>query len=460
MGTVSTSAIPPSTFTGTSSYATSLQQVITNDMNIAEMPLQQMQGQLQTFQSQSSALSGLDSDFTSLQTALQGVDTALGSGSFTASSSDETEVSASAASGALPATYTIAVSNLGSYSSSVSDSSLPTVSDPTTTSISSSTNYTLTVGGTQYNVQPSSDGLTALAEAVNDSGAPVQASLVNQGSSSSPNYSLVVTADSLGPVSIQLNDGSKDLLDTLNTGGAATYTVNGVGTGIQTDSRTVTLEPGVTINLLAQTPADQPVTVTVSRDLTSVANALSSFTTAYNTVVSDLNAQVGQNAGPLSGESIIGTLRDTLSQISLYATGSGNVSSLAALGVNLDSTGNLSFDSSTFTADSVDSVSDFLGSVSGGGFLQAANNALNSALDPTSGSLTDEISATSSEITQQNTNITAEDQKLTNLQSTLDQQMSSADAMIASLESQKSYFTSLFASMVDPNSTSNDPSGS
>ena len=59
----------------------------------------------------------------------------------------------------------------------------------------------------------------------------------------------------------KLNDGSQDLLDTLTTGGLATYDVNGLGNTIHSNSRTVTLAPGLTVNLLQATPSGQPVTV-------------------------------------------------------------------------------------------------------------------------------------------------------------------------------------------------------
>jgi flagellar hook-associated protein 2 len=457
MGTVSTtpavSTVSPPGFAGVSTYATALQQVITREMGIAELPLQAMQSQLQTFNNQATALSGLNTDFTSLQTALQNVQTALGGGSYTASSSDSTLVSAAASAGALPATYTIAVSDPGSYGSMVSNSTLPTVADPTVSSISSSDNYTLTVGGNTYNIT-STGSLTSLAQAINDSGAAVQASLVNLGGSTSPDYSLVVTSTNLGPANIQLNDGTQNLLGVLNGGDLASYTVNGMTTPIQSDSRTVTLEPGVTVNLLQQTPTDQPVTVTVSQDLAAAGNALSAFASAYNTVVSDLSAQVGQNAGALSGQSVIDTLRGALREITQYTATSGDASSIADLGLTLSSNGQLSFDSSTFDSASCSAVEGFLGSASGSGFLQAATNALDSVLDPTDGSLTVEQNTTSNEITQENTAISNENQSLTNLQNNLNQQMSAADTLIASLESEKSYYTSLFDSMMNVNDSS------
>ena len=170
--------------------------------------MEQEQDELTDLQNQSTALSGLDSDFSALQTAFQSLQSALGTGSYGATSSDPTSVGVSASTGALDSVYSIAVSSVGSYSTSVSDASLPAVSDPSSTSISTSTDYTLTVDGNTFDIKPADGSLTSLAEAINDSSAGVQASLVNTGSSDSPQYRLILTSTSLGPDSIQLNDGS------------------------------------------------------------------------------------------------------------------------------------------------------------------------------------------------------------------------------------------------------------
>jgi flagellar hook-associated protein 2 len=443
---MSTSVTAPS-FNGVSSYASDLQQVINRSLQIAAMPQQQLQNQLQDMNSQSSELTALDSKFAALQTAIQQLDSSLGVSSYAATSSDSTLVGASVSAGAAEGTYTIDVSDPGSYSTSISDSSLPSVTDPNSTSISSSNSFTLTVNGNTTTINPDSNTLTSLRDAINASSTGVQASIINTGGSS-PQYQLVLRSATLGPDSIQLNDGSRDLLDTLTTGGLATYDVNGLGNSIQSNSRTVTLAPGVTVNLLQATPSGQPVTVSVSRNTTSVGSAVSGFVDAYNAAVVELDTQVGANAGPLSGESIVRSLYDSLSQIAVYSGSSGAVNSLADMGVTLDQYGKLTFDSSQFDSDSVAALQSFLGSGSTGGFLQAATDALNGVEDSTNGSLKSAIQDLNKQITTQNAEISDQTQQLSDLQDSLNQQMATADALIASLESQKSYMTGLFQAMM------------
>jgi flagellar hook-associated protein 2 len=236
--------------------------------------------------------------------------------------------------------------------------------------------------------------------------------------------------------------------------------VNGLGDSIQSNSRTVTLAPGLTINLLQATPSGQPVTVTVSRDASSASTAVSNFVTAYNAVHTELESQVGQSGGPLQGQNIVYQLFNSLSQIALYSGSSGAVRTLADMGVTLDDTGQLTFDSSQFNSDSVDALQNFLGGASTGGFLQAATNALNGVEDTTSGSLKMAIQDLNGQITNQNDQISTEDQKIIDLQNNVTQQVAAADALIASLESQKTYMTGLFQSMMYSNEYSNNNSQS
>jgi flagellar hook-associated protein 2 len=423
--------------------------VITRAVSIASMPLTLMQDQLQNLDNQQSALSGLNSTFSALQSAIAGIGTALGPSSYSATSSSGA-VSASVTSGALEGSYAVDVTDLGSYSTSVSDPSLPAVTDPTSSSISTSSTYTLTVNGTTTTITPAGNSLMDLAQAINTASAGVQASVVNTGSS----YSLVVRSANLAGDSIQLNDGSQDLLDTLTTGSPAVYDISGLGDATQpidSNSRTVTLAPGVTINLLQQTAAGQPATVTVSRDTSGASSAISSFVDAYNAAVDALNQQVGQSGGALSGQSTISDLRNAMRQITQYSGTSGGVTLLSQMGITMDDTGKLTFDSSQFSSVNASDLDQFLGSATGGGFLQTATNTMNAVEDPTTGFIPTATNDVNGEITQENDLITQEQQKITDLQNTLTQQMATADATIASLEQQKDYITNLFTAMINEN---------
>ena len=435
--------------TGVSTYASDLQQVITRAVSIASMPLTLMQNQLQSLNNQQSALSGLDSTFTALQNAIAGIGNALGPSSYSATSSSSA-ISASVSSAALEGSYSVDVTSLGSYSTSISDPSLPAVADPNSSSISTASSYTLTVNGKTTTITPAGGSLMDLAQAINSASAGVQASIVNAGSS----YRLVVRSTNLAGDSIQLNDGSQDLLDTLTTGAPATYDISGLGGATQpidSSSRTVTLAPGVTINLLQQTAAGQPATVTVSRDTSGAASAISSFVDAYNAAVDALNQQVGQSGGALSGQSTISDLRNAMRQITQYSGTSGGVTLLSQMGITMDDTGKLTFDSSQFSSVSASDLDQFLGSATGGGFLQTATNTMNAVEDPTTGFIPTATNDVNGEITQENDLITQEQQKITDLQNTLTQQMAAADATIASLEQQKDYITNLFTAMINEN---------
>src|ERR1700733_9115157 len=105
---MSTSSATPITFSGSSTYSSAFQQVITRAVGIASLPMQALQSQVTTLTSQQSELSAVGADFSALQSALQAVGTAA-AGSPVAQVSDASAISATATAGALAGTYTIQV---------------------------------------------------------------------------------------------------------------------------------------------------------------------------------------------------------------------------------------------------------------------------------------------------------------------------------------------------------------
>jgi len=445
MGTTSSAASSlstPITFSGQSTFSSSFQQVLQRAVSIASLPMQEVQGQVTTLQGQETDLNGMQSVFGSLQSSLQAVASAM-SGSVSASSSDSSVVTAAAQSSTLPGTYSIQVSNIGSSTTTVSNAGTTPVTDPSTENISSSLNYTLTINKTPTTLTLTSDTLDALATAINDSGLGVSATIVNLGSNASPDYRLAVASTELGADTIQLNDGTKDLLSTLQTGTDAQYTVNGNKTTLTSNSDQITLAPGLTATLVSSAPG-VTVNITVAANEDSLSSALSSFATAYNSAAAAVASERGQTSGALAGESLIYSLGDTLSQINQYSNGSGSVQDLSDLGLDLDSSGNLTFDSSQFSSQTAAGIQQFLGGLTSGGFLQLANNALSTVADPTTGMLASETSTIESEITTDNDHISDDQNEVNLVQSNLQKQLSAADAAIAVLQQQKTYYTDLF----------------
>jgi flagellar hook-associated protein 2 len=452
MGTTSSSSSSTSTpgFNGSSTYATQLQSEITRAVSIASLPMTQLQNEEGTLTSQQTELQTIGNDFQSIQTALGTIDSAA-SASLAPSVSNGTVLSADVSTGALAGTYSVDVTNLGAQTNTISNSTLPTVADPSSGNISTSSAFTLTVNGTNYSLSPASNNLNSLVSAINASGANVQATVVNVGGSTSPNYELSVQGTQYAPTTIQLNDGTQNLLTSLSAGAYVQYQVNGQpATPATSTSRTLDISTGLTVT--AQTTGT--ASVTVAQSATGVENAISSFVTAYNAAVDEVTKNRGQNGGALAGQSVLDGLSNTLSSLANYnSTSSGSVTNLTDIGISFDQNGHLQFDASTFesaASTSLNNVMSFVGSVSGNtGFLGAASTALTNVTDPTTGLIVSETNSLGTSITNLQTQISADQTYVNNLQSSITAQMATADAAIATLQSQDSQITAMFTAEQD-----------
>jgi len=445
-------ATPQTSTTGSSTFAADLQASVTRALQIASLPIESLEADQSTISGQTTELNTLSGLFDTLQTSLQSIGSGTGASALQATVADQSVLTASVTGSPSAGTYTVDVTDAGSSSSAISNSATA-VTDPTTEDISGSSTFTLTVGTSTYNL--TADNLDDLASAINASGAPVQAVVVNLGSPESPNYQLSLQATALGAVNLQLNDGTNNLLTTMNTGTDGTYTVDGQPSGgITTDSSTITIAPGLTANL----EAVGTTTVTVSSSLSTVSSELSSFVTAYNAAFTELEKNFGQNGGALVGDSSVLEMQQALNQVITYTGSGGSITSLAQLGVEFTQQGTLTFDSSAIAGLTSSQISDaltFLGNVNDGGFLQYANNTLDSITDPVSGAIAAETQTLSTQNTNDQTEINNDTAQLTLMQTNLENEMAQANALIATLENQTSFLQGLFQA-----DTSNNPDAS
>jgi len=283
-------------------------------------------------------------------------------------------------------------------------------------------------------------------QAINSSGANVQATVVNVGGSASPDYRLSIQGSDYSPATIQLSDGSKDLLSTLSPGSYVSYQVNGQPSTVTSTSRNLAISSGLTVNVLTTGTAN----VTVAENADGVSTALSNFVASFNSATDELTKSRGQNGGALAGQSIVSELSSSLHALTNYAGSTNTVNSLADLGVTFDQNGHLQFDSTVFDQASSTSLSDvvnFLGSETGGGFLQAASSTLTGVTDPTSGLITDASNSLGTTINNLTTQISNKQDYISQMQTNLTAQMAAADSAISSLEQQVSQITNLFAAM-------------
>jgi flagellar hook-associated protein 2 len=221
-----------------------------------------------------------------------------------------------------------------------------------------------------------------------------------------------------------------------------TYEVNGETPAATSTSRSLTLSTGLTANVLAVGTTN----ITVTQDSSGISNALSSLVTAYNAASTELTNNRGQGTGALTGDPLISELQAALDSVANYESPtSSGLNSLTDLGVSFNTSGALVFSQSTFSAASLSDVTSFLGSQSGGGFLETAYVTIASLTDSTSGVITEAGENVGTSITNLATQITNKQAQVSQLQSTLTTQMAAADAALSSLEGQLSQVTDLFA---------------
>ena len=150
----------------------------------------------------------------------------------------------------------------------------------------------------------------------------------------------------LGNVAIQLSDGTNNnLLTTASTGTPALYQVNGQPSSpISSDSSTVTLAPGLTVDLLTA----GTTTITVAPSSTAASNAISAFVSAYNAAATELDNNHGTAGGALTGQSIVFSLEQSMRDLTGYSGGSGSIQNLTDIGLSFNQNGQLSFDQTQF----------------------------------------------------------------------------------------------------------------
>jgi flagellar hook-associated protein 2 len=180
------------------------------------------------------------------------------------------------------------------------------------------------INGTTVDVPDSStgnDNITGLANAITSAGIGVTATvltdttgsrLVLTSNTSGTAGSIAVTANSLTD---STSGAALSYTSQIATGANASLTVNGIA--LQSASNTVSgLIPGVTFQLLGTTGTDDTVQVVIANDNSAVESTLGQFVTDYNSAVSAMNAQEGNNASgtaePLFGSPTLTLLQQQL----------------------------------------------------------------------------------------------------------------------------------------------------
>jgi flagellar hook-associated protein 2 len=453
------------TFTGVSQYASDLASVMTRAQKIAQIPITALQNKIGDMATRDISLNSLSSAVANLTQTLTKIGNLSSGGALSASTTDAIAVTATVTGASTPSSYSI--ENITSIAAAASERTLSGYADTNKTPVASvpagSTDATvsLMIGGTSYNItlSPSQNNLAGLKAAINaipNSG--VTATIMTAGGTNG-NY-LAVTANNTGATTLTLTDQDtgKNILTNTNQGTDTKFQLNGVD--VDRPGTTINdLIPGVTLNILGKTTppvmaADGSVTtpgetvgLKVSADSSLVSSALQTLATNYNAVITQVNSQIGPNAGMLSGNNIIYQIRQTMSQL-VHFQGSGEINNLANLGISMNLDGTMSFNQATFNGLSDSQITaaySFLGtSTSGIGGLQKAFSNIS---DPVSGTIEAQLKADAATTTRLNNQIAILEAQITTSQTTLNRQLETADQSIATLQSVQDMLTSSIQSL-------------
>jgi flagellar hook-associated protein 2 len=353
----------PVTFTGifsgidTDSIVAKLMQLERQPLTVIENKQTEMQQRLQAFQDLSSRLSTLNS-------AIQSLNSLSTLGAKTATSSNTDVATISATSAAANGGFTIdSITNLARAASEAAIG----ISDKTADFVSGSTlSFDVGTETVTINLDEGERTLEGLRDAINtQAGDKVTATIIDTGDANDP-YKLLIRSVDTGAAN-DISNISTDIVVTTSGGDVALSFVPGESVdgldasfkidGVQISRGSNTVDDvidGVTINLKAT--SSNPVNVTISTDSEAIKGAVNEFISAYNNVNSLIQAQFKfdeetQTAGVLSGDFNLRQIQSSLQSMVVggVTDADGNRYSLATIGVGIDKySGALSLDETKF----------------------------------------------------------------------------------------------------------------
>ena len=400
---------------------------ITAPQKAAITALQSQQSDLST---NAGLLSGYNSDLNSLASAISVLADPNGQiASLAATSAQPNVFNATAQSTATPGTHEVTVGNLAT-TGTVFTEPLASATSSFLTGGATTGDIKLRVGGasgTTFDIpitQGSNDTLNTLASYINSQSFGVTASVVNDATGAR----LAIFSQTTGaPGALAITNNSTGLTFDAPVGGTnASFNIDGIPFSSTTNTVANAI-PGVTLSLNS-TSASQ-VQLTVAPDATQASAALTNFVTAYNKVINDINAQFTVNPstnteGPLAADSSLRALQSSLlADVNFSPSGSGTLTNLAALGINLNGDGTLSINNSTLSNafnTNPASFQAFFQNSSSTGFANNFNADLTNLTDPVNGVFNVDLagnSAQAQDLTNQisdlQANLTAQQQQLT-----------------------------------------------
>ena len=441
-----------------------VQSLVSQLMAIERQPIDKLNTKVTSYQSKISSFGTLKGLASGFQTAVQGLKTSLSG--FSATASDTSVFSASAASTAAAGSYSVNVTTLAKANKLAAAGQL---SDTAPIGAGVST-VRFTVGTTDTDIAIAAGAtLQDIRTAINAANVGVTATIVNAGGGTP--YRLALSSNSTGlsnainKITV-LTGGDADINNLLaynptenapapapvvpmaQTVAAANadFTINGIQ--IIKSSNTITdAIDGVTLTLSKEAT---PATLTVARDTSAIRTAAAGFVDAYNALTSQLKSRSAYGnattAAPvLAGDGTVRIMLDQLRGIFLTGASGGTLTTLSQVGFSTQADGTLKLDSSKLTtamSNDFADVTNLLSSATGyatrldtwatsvvqiGGLIDARTTSLNAS------------------ITEYNARISKLEVRMTFLQKQYTTTYSRLNSLLASMDNTSAYLTQQFS---------------
>ncbi len=317
--------------------------------------------------------------------------------------------------------------------------------DITTTDTDQATGFLSGLAGTQTveGYDNTLDGLSGYINA-NSTTLGVKTTLINTSSDpDNPAYHLTLTAVDTGATTLKLEDSlAATLVTATDQGTDAVFSVNGLPNVSNSSNVIADFSPGVTLTIVGA--GDTVITAQPSR--ASLSSTLTSVVLDYNSLVGKVQEQIGENAGALSGNSVVRQAQQSLREITGFL-GTGTIQSMVELGLELDNKGQLSLNTAVFNTLTDSQLSDaitFIGDTTTG-FAANAVTRLDDLGDPINGQIQVAIESLRDSDERLTEQIEEEQARVDALIAQLEAQFAAADVLLAQLEGQQSLLAILLA---------------
>ena len=412
---------------------------------------------------QLSAVGSVKSALEAYRTAITKLNSVSTFNGLAATTSDDKTVKATLGDGASSGKYVLAVNNLATSSKVTSKvfTGAAAVANP------GEENQTLTINqsGKSYDVVIT--GGSTLQQVRDSINTQLSAQGISANVLSDANGARLVIGSSNSGAGTDITlSGNSDLAAGYDKGPAAVnakYTIDGIQ--MESTSNTVTSAiSGVILELVAPTDASKTTTISVASNTATLKSSVQSFVSAYNTLMTAINAQTKvtatgdqstTTAGALTGDA---TMRDLVSSVRselVNGSGNGSISSLSQMGITTDQkTGLLSLDDKQWDAAVAKSPTDIAKLFTSSDGLIARMNKATDSYVGTNGTLSSRVKDLNTKFTDLTTQQDDLNRRMDALQLSLSAKYTAMDTLIAKINASSSSIMTTLNSLNNTKSSS------